>query len=181
MILEKSEEHDFTTSRLAVTGTMVAYYHICRRKLWLFARGLNLENVSGNPDVVKGKLIHESRFQRENYRDLSFDRVQIDFIKFGDQIYLHEIKKSRKFEEAHIMQMKYYIFYLNSRGVRCFAGTIHYPTAMRKVEVTFNREDELRIVEALRGIENILKKNIPPGKINRKFCRRCAYFDFCYI
>lgn len=125
--MEKSEDHDFTTSRLAVTGTMVAYYHICRRKLWLFARGLNLENVSGNPDVVKGKLIHESRFQRENYRDLSFDRVQIDFIKFGDQIYLHEIKKSRKFEEAHIMQMKYYILLFKFQGCQVLCGNDPLP------------------------------------------------------
>jgi len=27
---------------LAVTGTMVSYFFICHRKLWLFAKGLNL-------------------------------------------------------------------------------------------------------------------------------------------
>ena len=27
------------------TGTHFNYYHICRRKLWLFANGINMEHV----------------------------------------------------------------------------------------------------------------------------------------
>ncbi|NPV53474.1 MAG: CRISPR-associated protein Cas4 [Firmicutes bacterium] len=180
--MEKAEEeHDFPIDQLAITGTMVAYYHICQRKLWLFCRGLNLENVSGNPDVIKGSIIHESRFPRETLRDVSFGQVKVDFIKFGDQVYLHELKKSRKFEDAHIMQMKYYIFVARSKGINCSGGIIHYPTAMRKVEVTFTEEDQEHIVEALGGISGVVKASVPPGKLKKKFCKRCAYFDFCYV
>lgn len=175
------EEHDLSIYQLAITGTMVAYYYICQRKLWLFSRGLNFENVSGNPDVIKGRIIHESRFSRETFRDVSFDHVKIDFVKFGEQVYLHELKKSRKFEESHIMQMKYYIFVALSKGIDCAGGIIHYPTSMRKLEVTFSEEDQNHIMEALRGISEVIKARVPPSKIKKKFCKRCAYFDFCYV
>ena len=101
--------------RMNVTGVVFSYYYICHRKMWLFAKGLSQENISGNPDVVKGELLHESRFKRQVNKELEFDRVKIDFIKFGDQVYVHEIKKSKKFEEAHIWQLKYYIYNLRAR------------------------------------------------------------------
>ena len=57
-------EEELTSKQLRITGTMVSYYFVCRRKLWLFSKGLNLENVSGNVDVIKGRVLHEERFQR---------------------------------------------------------------------------------------------------------------------
>ena len=38
-------EEELTSKQLRITGTMVSYYFVCRRKLWLFSKGLNLENV----------------------------------------------------------------------------------------------------------------------------------------
>jgi CRISPR-associated exonuclease Cas4 len=55
---------------------MVAYFFICQRKLWLFSKGLNLENVSGNVDVIKGRVLHENRFKRESQKEIAFDTVK---------------------------------------------------------------------------------------------------------
>ncbi|SHH08540.1 CRISPR-associated exonuclease, Cas4 family [Thermosyntropha lipolytica DSM 11003] len=165
---------------LAITGTMVSYFFICHRKLWLFAKGINMENVSGNADVIKGKILHEARFKHERNREITFDTVKIDFLRFNDQVYVHEIKKSKKFEEAHIWQLKYYIYYLQCQGVNCFSGVIHYPASMRKVNVEFDANDRIQLMQVLKGIQEILKKPILPPKKTKKFCSRCAYFDFCY-
>ncbi|MDK2836557.1 MAG: CRISPR-associated exonuclease Cas4 [Thermosediminibacterales bacterium] len=166
---------------IKITGTLVSYYFICRRKLWLHAKGLNLENVSGNADVIKGRILHETRFKRESSRDLDFDNVKIDFFKYGDEVYVHEVKKSKKFEEAHIWQLKYYIYVLQNRGVNCFAGVIHYPTTMRKIDVKLTNEDKDLLGKALVDINNILQEMCPPAKLNKKFCKKCAYYDFCYV
>lgn len=171
---------DLQISQTHITGTMIAYYYICHRKLWLFSKGLNLENVSGNVDVIKGKTIHENRFTREVHKEVSFDTVKIDFLRFGDQVYVHEMKKSRKFEEAHVWQLKYYIYLLREKGINCSFGVIHYPTSMRKTEVELTKEDYPLLEGAIVGIGKIVKKQTPPLKGRKKMCQRCAYFDFCY-
>lgn len=163
-----------------VTGVVFSYFYICHRKMWLFCKGLNQENVSGNPDVVKGELLHESRFKRQTNKEMGFDRVKVDFLKFGDQVYVHEIKKSKKFEEAHKWQLKYYIYTLQNKGINCSAGVIHYPESMRKVDVEFIEKDKETINEILAEIQQILAQDSLPKKLSKKFCSRCAYFDFCY-
>jgi CRISPR-associated exonuclease Cas4 len=171
---------EIETGKSNITGTMVAYYFICQRKLWLFSKGINMENISGNTDVIKGRLLHENRFKREPNKNMGFDSVKIDFLRYGDEVLVHEIKKSKKFEEAHIWQLKYYISHLQSKSVNCSCGVLHYPNNMRKVEVEFTAQDRVLLEQALVEIEEILKIDIPPEKSARKLCARCAYFDFCY-
>ena len=42
---------------LTYTGTQVNYYLICKRKLWLFSRGLEMEEISDL--VLLGRFLHE--------------------------------------------------------------------------------------------------------------------------
>jgi CRISPR-associated exonuclease Cas4 len=163
-----------------ITGTMVAYFFVCKRKLWLYAKGLNMENISENTNVIKGKLLHETRFQRERNREFAFDNIKIDFLVYNDQVFVHEIKKSKKFENAHIWQLKFYIFNLRQKRVNCTGGVIHYPANMRRVEVDYGPEDDIKIQEALREIVSLLKQTSLPLKTEKKICSKCAYFDFCF-
>ncbi|HYF67262.1 MAG TPA: Dna2/Cas4 domain-containing protein [Ohtaekwangia sp.] len=32
---------------MKITGTHIAYLHLCHRKLWLFVNGINMEQTSG--------------------------------------------------------------------------------------------------------------------------------------
>lgn len=164
-----------------ISGTLVAYFFICQRKLWLFAKGLNLENISGNVDVIKGRVLHETRFMRENHKEYDFDRVKIDFLKYDDEVIVHEIKKSKKFEEAHIWQLKYYIFTLQCKKIQCTSGVIHYPNSMRTVDVEFTQEDHEEFETAMQEIVSILQEPIPPSRLKKRFCSKCAYFDFCSV
>ena len=101
------------------TGTMVNYYFVCKRKLWLFAHNLNFESES---DMVKiGKLISQTSYERED-KEIDIDQtIVIDWIDFENKI-IHEVKKSNKLEEAHIWQVKYYIYYLETRKAVGFKG-----------------------------------------------------------
>lgn len=166
--------------QLGITGTMVAYFFICQRKLWLFSKGLNLENISGNVDVIKGKILHESRFKRESHKEFAFDTVKIDFLRFGEHVFVHEVKKSKKFEKAHIWQIKYYIYLLRKQNINCSSGVIHYPATMRKVEVEWKESDDLHMEQTLKDVNLTMRRSVPPAVLNKKMCSRCAYFDFCY-
>lgn len=172
---------ELDTEEVNITGVLVSYYFICQRKLWLHAKGLDLENVTGNANVIKGKILHETRFPREHERDVQIDSVRIDFLKFGDEVVVHEVKKSRKFEDAHLWQLKYYIYVLRQKGVKCSRGVLHYPASMRRVEVEVTPDDEKSIEEALGEIREILGRKLPPLAKKRKFCQRCAYWDFCAV
>jgi len=42
---------------LAFTGTQVNYYFVCKRTLWLFSHGLDMEETSDL--VLLGRFLHE--------------------------------------------------------------------------------------------------------------------------
>ena len=107
---------------MRITGTMVYYYFVCRKKLWYFCHEINME--SENEDVMLGKLIDENSYSRED-KHINIDNIiNIDFINTKNE--LHEIKKSRSIEEANIWQMKYYLYYLSERGIKDITAKIIY-------------------------------------------------------
>lgn len=162
-----------------ITGTQIAYYIVCKRKLWLFTRQIEMERFSELVEI--GRLISEEAFKRENFKEISFgDTIKIDFLKVGDEIIVHEVKKSRKLEEAHIWQVKYYISILRQLGIRANLGVIHYPKLRKKLEVLFTEEDEDRIRKAIDEIRKIKKEKVLPPLSEKPYCKNCAHFEFCF-
>ena len=47
-----------------ITGVMIYYYFVCKRKLWYFVNEINME--SENENVLLGKLLDESSYQRRS-------------------------------------------------------------------------------------------------------------------
>ncbi|MCM8829996.1 MAG: CRISPR-associated protein Cas4 [Candidatus Omnitrophica bacterium] len=163
-----------------ITGTQVAYYIVCKRKLWLFSHGLGMEKFSDFVEI--GRVLSEDSFKREKYKEVMLgDSIKVDFLKVGDEIIVNEVKKSRKLEEAHIWQTKYYIYKIQQTGVKCAKGIIHYPKLMRKIDVVFDDEDRRNMKDAEEKIGQIISMNKPPEVINKPYCKNCAYFEFCYI
>ena len=74
-----------------VTGVMIYYYFVCKRKLWYFMNEINME--SDNENVMLGKLLDENSYRRDD-KHINIDNViNIDFIKEHQE--LHEIKKEQ--------------------------------------------------------------------------------------
>jgi CRISPR-associated exonuclease Cas4 len=101
---------------LPFTGTQVNYSLICLTKLWLFSHNVTMESSSDL--VAMGQFIHETSYSRER-KDVVIGRIGIDFVKKGDRITVHEVKKSKRFEKAHRYQVYYYIYYLQVVLVPC--------------------------------------------------------------
>ena len=165
------------TEDIKISGVMFYYYFVCKRKLWYFSQGIAMEQ--NNEDVAIGKLIDAKSYSREKKQILIDDTINIDFID-GNKV-IHEIKKSKTVNEAGIWQLKYYIYYLKIRGVEGITGLVDYPTLRKREKVTLTFEDTDEIERLLLNLKNIIEKPLPPGVINEKFCKKCAYYELCYI
>lgn len=160
-----------------ISGTMFYYYFVCKRKLWLFSNGIQLENES--EDVKIGKLIDENSYSRELKHVLIDETVNIDFIK--EWKILHEVKKQKSVEEAGIWQLKYYIYFLRKRGINIESGILDYPKLKKREIVNLSKDDENEIEKILKEIDEILKLKKSPKVEKIKLCKKCAYYEYCYI
>lgn len=160
-----------------ISGTMFYYYFVCKRKLWFFSNGIQLEE--DNEDVILGKLIDENSYSKELKHILIDNTVNIDFIK--DWKILHEVKKQKSIEEAGVWQLKYYLYFLKIRGINIEKGILDYPKLKKREEVFLSKDDEKKIKEILSEIEKITVMERPPELEKLKICKKCAYFEYCYI
>lgn len=165
---------------MQLTATHINYYFICHRKLWLFANGINMEHTSDA--VAEGKLIHETSYPQraEKYTEIEIGGSKIDFYDAKNKI-IHEVKKSDSIEDAHAWQVKYYIWLLQQNGIEEVTGIIEYPKLKLKNKVTLSKEDAIQIENVKQHIEKMVADDNCPPRINSKICKKCSYYDFCYI
>ena len=160
-----------------ITGVMIYYYEVCKRKLWYFYNEIQMEQ--GNENVLIGRAIDEETYKRDK-KHINIDNIiNIDFIR--SKGVLHEVKKSNKIEEASILQVKYYLYFLQKRGVYNIRGKIDYPLLKQSIDVELSDEDIKEIDEILINIKNTVKASNPPSLDKKRICQACAYYDLCFI
>lgn len=164
---------------MTVTGTHIAYLHLCHRKLWLFANGINMEHTS---DVVaEGKLIGETTYadRPQKFIEIEIDGVKIDFYDARNKI-VHEVKKSASMELAHEAQVKYYLYKLRQKGVDGVKGILEYPKLKQRKEMLLREEDVAALPGWEEDVRKIIAQEVCPPIVKKKICKSCSYFDFCY-
>jgi CRISPR-associated exonuclease Cas4 len=131
--------------------------------------------------VAEGKLIGETSYtdRSEKYTEVEIDGVKIDFYDARNKV-VHEVKKSDKMEEAHIAQVKYYIYKLKQKGIEGVTGILEYPKLKKRHEITLESIDEKSIPEWEKEVQAIISLDICPPLINKSICKSCSYYDFCY-
>ena len=124
-----------------ITGIMIYYYFICKKKLWYFINQINMEQ---NSELVAiGKILDEDSYKKEKKGILIDNTINIDFIKNG--AVLHEVKKTKSIEEAGIWQIKYYMYYLEEKGVKNIKAKIDYPLLRETKEIILSDSDKKSI------------------------------------
>ena len=162
---------------MQITGIMIYYYFVCKRKLWYFLNQINMEQ---NSELVSiGKIIDETTYKDEKKGILIDNTINIDFIKNG--AVLHEVKKTKKIEEAGIWQIKYYMYYLEEKGVKNIQAEIDYPLLRQTEQIILEQNDKKILKKVIEEIEELYRKDKIPKKIDSKICKKCAYYDLCYV
>lgn len=167
---------DFDLENFKTEGIKVNYYYVCKRKLWLFDKGITMENK--NDRVMQGKVIHENSYPSIKTKEILIDDIlKVDIL---DNDYVKEIKISSRMPKPGKMQLMYYLFYLKQLGIEK-KGMLNYVKEKKTETVELTAEKEEEIKNTLIDIKKILAQKIPPKLKKLPYCRKCAYFEFCFI
>lgn len=158
-----------------ISGTMYAYSFLCNRKLWLYTRDIVMEQ--NNENVMIGKMIDEESYKRDKKHVYLDNIICIDIIRNN---VICEVKKSSSQKEIAIQQLKYYMYLLKQRGV-FVVGQLLIPKENIKEEIRLTEDDKMMIEEKMKDIYKICHEETPPKVINNKICKKCAYYELCYI
>jgi CRISPR-associated exonuclease Cas4 len=162
---------------LKTNGVKVNYFFICKRKLWLYSKNLSMEQSSDQ--VFLGRLLHDQSYSYLPRREVMIDNlIKIDLLESSEVI--HEVKYSRKMEEAHRWQILYYLFYLKQLGLSGLKGEINYPKLRRKEEVSLSPEVEARIPKVLKEIKHLEESPEPYPASFTPVCKKCSYIELCW-
>lgn len=159
------------------TGTLIAYYLICQRKLYLHANNLKCED---NSELVKiGKYLHQERqakLREDEDTEILIDSVKIDSIK-GD--YVIEYKKKNSDEKACIAQLLFYLYTLKQKGI-VKKGILKFKENRNDLIVELTEENQQYIEDLTKKVEEVITSETIPEVINKPKCKKCAYYDYCY-
>lgn len=154
------------------------YYFHCKRQCYLHGNRLNLED---NSEQVKiGKALHEERDKKDN-TEIALENIRLD--KLGSE-YLTEVKKSDADVEAAKWQLLFYLKILKEKGVvrKGKLEFIEKEKTNKKIvyyELTEGLEEELQ--GYISAIEELLTADEIPEVLNKPQCKKCAYYEYCYI
>ena len=158
-----------------ITGTLVWYYHVCEREVWLMGREITPDEDYEALDM--GRAVHEIHYQRMK-REVALNGIKIDIIKAQSKT-ICEVKTSSKYLDAAKMQLAYYLYRLKEAGIDT-TGEILIPKEKKKIEITLTPELNETLLKTLRRIRDIVEQELPPPSRRIRFCRNCAYKDMCW-
>ena len=159
--------------------TIINYYFNCKRQCYMFAHRLNLED---NSEIVRiGKAIHEDKAKSSENSEIKIDNIALDKI---NSKYVVEIKKSDADIEACKWQLLYYLKILKDKGIER-KGKLEFieknKTDRKIIFIELNEEIEKELNEHISKIEELLSMDELPTVINKPACKKCAYYEYCYI
>jgi len=162
-----------------VNGTLINYYFHCKRQCYLHGNRLNLED---NSEIVKiGKAIHESKAEDGKNTEISIDNIKLD--KLSSE-YLTEIKKSDADVNAAKWQLLFYLKVLKDKGI-CRKGKLEFieknKTDKKVLYLELSEDTEKELNKHTQDIEQLIDSDIIPDTLNKPKCKKCAYYEYCYI
>jgi CRISPR-associated exonuclease Cas4 len=160
-----------------ITGTLVWYYFICKREVWLM--GHEITPDENHHALEFGRAVHEI-FYKKFMKEVSIEGMKIDLMKRKEKI-VCEVKTSSRFVEAASYQLLYYLYRLREEFGENFYGWVLIPEERKRKRVMLDKRAEEEMIKVLKDIKEIVSSELPPPPIRNKFCRRCAYREFCWV
>lgn len=163
---------------MRINGTLINYFFHCRRQCYLHGNRLNLED---NSEQVKiGRALHEERSDAEN-AELALENIRLD--KLTSE-YLTEVKKSDADIEAAKWQLLYYLKILKEKGI-VRKGKLEFIEKNKSnnkiVYVDLTTETEVELEDYIEQMQALLDQDKVPQVLNQPKCKKCAYYEYCYI
>jgi RecB family exonuclease len=155
------------------------YYFHCKRQCYLHGNRLNLEDTSESVKI--GKALHEEREERLKDTELEIENIKLDGLTSK---YLIEIKKSDADIEASKWQIMLYLKTLKEKGV-IREGKLEFVEKNKQMKniiyVNLDHENEKQLERYIQEIQELLLQDEVPQVLNQSTCKKCAYYEYCYI
>ena len=163
---------------MKVNGTLINYYFHCKRQCWLHGNRINLEDNS--EDVKIGKVIHELKHEQNKETEISIENIKIDKLS-GE--YLTEVKKSDADVDAATWQVLLYLKILRDKGIdrKGRLEFVEKNKSKNTVYVELNEEKILELERVIKDIEQLLQQTEVPVAKKMPKCKKCAYYEYCFI
>ncbi|HEX3036514.1 MAG TPA: CRISPR-associated protein Cas4 [Thermodesulfobacteriota bacterium] len=164
-------------NEVSVTGTLIWYYYICKREVWLMARQIVPEQE--NPYIELGRLVSDTTYERDK-KQIHLESIVIDLARLDDEkLVIGEVKKSSKFRESVRMQLCYYLYVLRDYGIEA-EGELLFPKEKKKERVVLTDETVKELEDAIEEIKKIATQELPPKAVKIPYCTNCGYREFCW-
>jgi CRISPR-associated exonuclease Cas4 len=160
-----------------IGGQHIRYYLFCKRELWL---NLNRIEEERNSVIVEmGTVLNNLTYKKETDKEIPIFSSKLDKVDFNKKI-IYETKSSKKIDDTHVMQLKWYIYQANmiSDG---WVGVLRYPKIRKKFEIILTEEDKYELDRITTDILEIKKMKESPKYKKEKKCKNCSYFEYCHI
>jgi CRISPR-associated exonuclease Cas4 len=150
-------------------------YQVCPREAWLYFH--HIDSSKEHPFLALGRLVHEMSYQRER-KELFIDNLlKIDLIH---NKLVAEVKKSSRHKRAALLQLGYYLYYLkHEKGIE-MKGVLLFPKEKKRQDVELTAELEKEIQKLLEEMKQVLFSEKPPPAQRVRYCRVCAFYEFCW-
>lgn len=131
--------------------------------------------------VKIGKAIHEEKAADKSNSEIAIDNIRLDKLT---KEYLTEVKKSDADVEAAKWQLLYYLKVLKNKGI-VRKGKLEFVEKNKSdkkvmiLELTEELENELD--GYVNEIQELIASDKPPEILNSSKCKKCAYYEYCYI
>lgn len=128
-----------------------------------------------------GKAIHEEKAASSSNSEIFIDNICLDRLTFE---YLTEIKKSDADENACKWQLLYYLMILKQKGI-IRKGKLEFveknKVGNKIVILELTESEEVLLSQYIHEVEILLDRQEVPPVIKKKYCKQCAYYEYCYI
>jgi len=170
-------ENSRDSEKIQVNGTLVWYYYICHREVWLMAHRITPNKYDDN--IEYGRYISEHSYGREK-KEIEIGPVKIDILSARNgKLVVSEVKKSSKYIESAKMQLLLYLEVLEQAGIKA-EGELRFPLEKRREKILLTTENREELNEAKVEIIKIIYKDKPPELKRIRWCYNCAYREFCW-
>ena len=113
--------------------------------------------------------------------EISIDNIKLDKLTAE---YLIEVKKSDADVNAATWQLMYYLKVLRSKGIER-KGKLEFVEKNKGdkkiVIIELSDENEVKLDDYVMKIESLIMGDEIPEVLNKGKCKKCAYYEYCYI
>lgn len=167
------------TALQQINGTLINYYFHCQRQCYLHANRLNFEDNS--EEVRIGKVLHEINEEKSKKGEVAIDNIKIDKLTKN---YLVEVKKSDSDVKSVKWQVLLYLYKLKQKGIHK-KGKIEFIEKRKQDKkvhfVELDETSEKELLKVLEKITSLINQALPPQQALLPMCKKCAYYEYCFI